>query len=117
MPPSWNYLVRLDDLPPAPTIRHTDHRRRSDYIGAHLSGEYGLRKAGPDRWEVSVYSKQDAGIVTVIFPSAIEFDPGLLDGSLMMLRFSHELREMAAAGIKPPASSAHAIAQHMLSRR
>jgi hypothetical protein len=75
-----------------------------------------LRKTGPDRWQVTVYSKQDAAVVRMIFPSAIEFDPGLLDGSLLMLRFSHELREMAAAGINPPAGSAHAIAQHMLSR-
>jgi hypothetical protein len=53
----------------------------------------------------------------MIFPSAAEFNTGLLDGSLLILRFAHELREMASAGIKPAPGSAHSIAQHMLSRK
>jgi hypothetical protein len=74
-------------------------------------------KRGRIDGHVSVFSQQDAAIVRLIFPSAIEFDPGLLDGSLLMFRFAHELRDMTAAGLKPPAGSAHAIAQHMLSRK
>src|ERR1700722_7513128 len=99
MLPSWNYLVQPADLPPTEPKRHTLRQRLDDYIGAHVSDEYGLRKSGPNRWLISVFSQQDAAVIRTIFPSALEFNPGLVDGSLLMLRFAYELREMAIAGI------------------